>query len=183
MRPELRWAAAALAALTLGVLIAEPYARIASPYYAAVARLAAAFHPWQISSVDVQPGSSGQGAELKLYGLVRRTRESPPGAEVIGRVQVGAVVETPLVYWTLILAWPAASMRTRWLRAAAAVPGFLLLEALTTPAQLLLPMAQASAMLWGDQDPLTSWDLWSRFLEAGGQFVISAGVAVLLCRR
>jgi hypothetical protein len=41
-------------------------------------------------------------------------------------------------------------------------------------------MAQASAILAGDNDPVTIWDRWSRFLEAGGQFVVvcSAGILV-----
>jgi hypothetical protein len=41
-------------------------------------------------------------------------------------------------------------------------------------------MAQASAMLAGDSDPVTPWDRWSRFLEAGGQFVLAFGSAILV---
>jgi hypothetical protein len=179
MRRELRWALAASAALALGVVVAEPYARLAAPYYAAIARFAASFHPWQVLSVAVQPGKSQLGAELQLRGTVRRDpAPGPPQARVVGRVQVGEVVETPMVYWTLILVWPATSMRMRWLRAAAAVPGFLAVEALTTGTQLILPMAQASAILAGGGDSLTLWDRWSRFLEAGGQFVLVAAVAI-----
>jgi hypothetical protein len=114
-----------------------------------------------------------------MHGTVRRDAEQQlPSARVVSHVQVGEVVETPLVYWTLILMWPVASMRERWLRAALALPGFLAVEALTTPAQLLGPLAQASAILAGDDDPLTVWDRWSRFLEAGGQFVFVTAAAI-----
>jgi len=181
MRREVRWALAASAALALGVLLAEPYARLAAPYYKAVAQLAAGFHPWQIESVGVQPGSSRLSAEVQLRGEVRRIPEQRrPSASVVGRVQVGEVVETPVIYWTLILMWPAASKRIGWLRAGIALPVFLALEALTTGTQLILPLAQASAMLAGIQDPLTSWDRWSRFLEAGGQFVVVAAAAIVV---
>jgi len=181
MRRELRWVLGASAALALGVLMAEPYARLAAPYYEAVAKVAAGFHPWQVVSVGVQPGSSRLGAELQLRGEVRRIPEqSRPSAIVVGRVQVGEVVETPIVYWTLVLMWPVESKRMGWLRAALALPVFLVLEALTTATQLILPMAQASAILDGSQDPLTSWDRWSRFLEAGGQFVIVAAAAIVV---
>jgi hypothetical protein len=180
MRRELRWALAASAALGLGVTFAEPYARLAAPYYAAVARLVAADHPWKVTSVDVRPGKSRLSAELQLGALIRRRREDPaPSARVIGRVQVGEVVETPVVFWTLVLMWPAGARRDRALRLVAAVPVFLGLEALTTVAQLMLPMAQASAILGGDSDPVTAWDHWSRFLEAGGRFMIEVCAALL----
>jgi hypothetical protein len=39
-------------------------------------------------------------------------------------------------------------------------------------------MAQASAILGGD---LTVWDEWSRFLEAGGQFVLVCAAAIMVC--
>jgi hypothetical protein len=181
MQRELRWILAASAALALGVLMAKPYARLAVPYYQAVAKLVARFHPWQVVSVGVQPGSSRLGAEVQLRGEVRRIPEqSRPSAIVVGRVQVGEVVETPIVYWTMVIMWPVASKRLGWLRAAAALSVFLALEALTTATQLILPMAQASAMLDGSQNPLTWWDRWSRFLEAGGQFVIAAAAAIVV---
>jgi len=37
-------------------------------------------------------------------------------ARVVGRVQVGEVIETPLVFWTLLLVRPAASIRQRVIR-------------------------------------------------------------------
>jgi hypothetical protein len=181
MRPEFRWTLAVAAAFGIGAIFAEPYARLAAPYYAAVDRLIAIGHPWEIAVIDVRPGKSKLSAELQLRGLVRRNREDlNAAARVIGRVQVGEVVETPLVFWTLLLMWPSTSIRQRVARLVAGIPAFLCLEAITTATQLVLPMAQASAILAGDNDPVTVWDRWSRFLEAGGQFVVvcSAGILV-----
>ena len=181
MRPEIRWALASAAALAVGVIGAVPYARLAAPYYAFVDSLLAAHHPWEISRVDVKPGKSSLGAELQLEGYVRRRMNSREhAARVVGRVQVGEVVESPLVFWTLLLAWPARSTRRRALRCAIGVPVFLALEAITTATQLLLPMAQASALLAGDRDPVTDWDHWSRFLEFGGQFALAAAAAIVV---
>jgi hypothetical protein len=181
VRPEFRGALAAAAAFTLGVTFAEPYARLAAPYYAAVDRLIATGHPWDIISVDVRPGKSNLSAELQLWAFVRRNPgDLNPAAKVLGHVQVGEVIETPMVFWTLLLLWPATTIRKRVLRLLVAVPAFLGLETITTATQLILPMAQASAMLVGDADPVTIWDRWSRFLEAGGQFVFASGFAILV---
>ncbi len=181
MRPEVRWGLAAAAALALGVAGAEPYARLAAPWYSRVAELWATGRPWEIVSVAVTPGQSRLSAELQMDGYVRRHVESPDrAARVVGRVQVGEVVETPVVFWTLLLAWPAATWRRRAMRLVLGIPVFLGLESVTTVTQLMLPLAQASAMLAGDPDPVTVWDRWSRFLEFGGQFVLDGTVAMLL---
>ena len=181
MRPDIRWSLAAIAALGLGVTFAEPYARLAAPYYAATARLIAADHPWDVKSVAVRPGKSNLSAELQLQGYVRRHREDrDPAARVVGRVQVGEVVETPLLFWTLLLVWPATSLGQRVARLVAGVPVWLGLESITSASQLMLPMAQASAILAGDNDPVTMWDHWSRFLEAGGQFAIVCGSGIIV---
>jgi hypothetical protein len=182
VRNELRWAVAAIVALGVGLMIAQTYARLAAPYYAVVDRLVAIGHPWEVTSVEVEPGKSKLSTEVQLRALVRRRREDPnASARVIGRVQIGEVIETPLVFWTVVLMWPAASTRSRILRMLAAIPAFLALEAVTTAAQLILPMAQASAILAGDDPPLTLWDRWSQFLEAGGQFVLVLCGAITMC--
>jgi hypothetical protein len=181
VRSEVRWGLAAAAALALGVAGAEPYARLAAPYYERVAELWATGRPWEIVSVAVTPGKSRLSAELQLEGYVRRNIASPErAARVEGRVQVGEAVETPVVFWTLLLAWPAAGWRLRALRFVLGIPVFLGLESVTTATQLMLPLAQASAMLAGDADPVTVWDRWSRFLEFGGQFVLDGSAAMLL---
>ena len=181
MRAEGRWALAAAAALALGMTFAEPYARLVAPYYAAVDRLIATGHPWQITSVGVRPGETKLTAELQLRAYVRHKREDlSPAARVVGRVQVGEAVETPIVFWPRLLVWPAISIRQRVMRLMIGVPVFFGLEAITTATQLILPMAQASAILAGDNDPVTGWDRWSRFLEAGGQFVVVCGGAILV---
>jgi hypothetical protein len=180
MRRELRWALAATAAFAVGVAFAEPYARLAAPYYAAVDRLIAIGRPWEIISVDVKPGKSNLSAEVQLWAFVRRHRGDPePAAKVQGRVQIGESVETPVIFWTLLLVWPTASRRERILRYIVGIPVFLLLEAITTATQLIVPMAQASAILAGDNDPVTGWDQWSRFLESGGAFVVVTFGALL----
>ncbi|MGO9988174.1 MAG: hypothetical protein ACLQAR_00935 [Steroidobacteraceae bacterium] len=182
VRPEIRWAITAAVALTLGVSFAEPYARLMAPYDAAIARLIAANHPWQVDTVEVKTGESGLSAELQLGGYVRRHREDPrPAARVLGRVVVGEVIETPLLFWTLLLMWPAASLGQRAARVLVGVPVYLGLEAVTTAVQLILPMAQATAILGGNNDAVTAWDHWTRFLEAGGQFVIVCGSAMIVC--
>jgi hypothetical protein len=181
VRPEFRWGLAAAGALGLGVAFAPQYAQLAAPYYAGIARLIATNHPWDVQAVGVGPGKSNLSAELQLQGYVRRHREDrAPAARVVGRLQVGAAVETPLLFWSVLLLWPATSPTQRVGRFMVGIPVWLGLEAITTACQLMLPMAQASAMLAGDTDPLTAWDRWSRFLEGGGQFVIVCGCAMLV---
>lgn len=181
MRADFRWGLAAAAALALGVGCAEPYARLAAPCYALVDELWARGHPWEIARIVVAPVRTRFTAELQLHGYVRRSMSTAThAARVVGRVQVGEVVETPLVFWTLLLGWPASTLGQRAWRLAAGIPVFLCLEALTTGTQLMLPLAQASAILAGDPDPVTGWDHWSRFLESGGQFVLDCAAAMLI---
>jgi hypothetical protein len=181
MRREIRWGLVALLALALGVACAEPYARLAAPYYAAVDRLVATGRPWEITSLDVRPGKSNLTAELQLNANVfRYAGAEQRAARVVGHVQVGEVIETPLVYWTVLLGLRLRSKRQLLTRLAVGIPAFLVLEAVTTSTQLILPMAQASALLAGEPHPVTPWDRWSRFLEAGGQFVLSFGFAILV---
>ena len=181
MRPEFRWGLAAAAALALGVACAEPYARLAAPFYAMVDRRITLHRPWAITSIDVRPGKTPLTAELQLRADVFRYQGAPNrAAQVIGRVQVGEVIETPVVFWTLLLMLPAASLRQRVIRLVLGIPIFFALEAVTTSAQLILPMAQASAILAGGPQLVTPWDRWSRFLEGGGQFVLAAGFAILV---
>jgi hypothetical protein len=181
VRPEVRWGLAAAAALGLGVTLAPQYAEIAAPYYAGVAHLMAANHPWDVEAVGVGPGKSNLSAELQLRGYVRRHREDPaPAARVVGRVQIGEAIETPLLFWSVLLLWPATSQGRRVARFVVGVPVWLGLEAITTASQLLLPMAQASAILAGGNDALTVWDRWSRFLEGGGQFAVVCGCGIIV---
>jgi hypothetical protein len=181
VRPEIRWILAAALALTIGVACAEPYARLAAPYYAAVARLISLGHPWTIVSVAVKPGTKSPSPELQLMGEVRRSPEDlRPAGRIISHVQVGEAVETPVVFWTLLLIWPANTMRQRLMRLAIGIPVFLGAEAHTTGVQLMHSMAEVSALLAGELNPLTLWERWSRFLEGGGQFVLACGFAVLV---
>jgi len=164
MKRELRWLAIALSMLALGVLCARPYARLASPFYALAARMIAHGRPWTISSVEVARGNSSPGAILRMSGTVsERKNDAVPGARLVSKLQVA-----PVIFWTLLVAWPAASVR-RLALIGIAVPIFVGLEVATTVCQLIGPFAYASAVLAGDADPVTWWERWSRFLEAGGR--------------
>lgn len=175
-----RWLFAAVAALALGAAGAEYYAKAACPYYRTVARYLAQGHPWQIVNVDVAPAVPGPGAVLRLTGWVRRyAGDAEPGAKLVGKLQVAAVVESAVIFWTVLLMWPAASRPERCARLLLGMPLFLGLEAATTVCQLLDPLAYASAVLAGDLETVTSWERWSRFLEDGGRIVLALCAAIL----
>jgi hypothetical protein len=179
MRREWRLGLVAVVALVAGTVGARYYAQLAVPYYAGAAGLIVRLHPWRVVSLKVTNDPEGHSTILLLKGAVFRNPADPsPAAVVVNRVQVGEVVETPVIFWTVLLLWPTTSTQ-RWLRLAMGIPVFLGLEVLTTVCQLIQPMAQASAILAGQSDPLTLWDRWSRFLEAGGRFVVEIVAAVL----
>jgi hypothetical protein len=180
MRREWGWAITAALALTIGATCAEGYARLAVPYYTAVTTFIADFHPWRIVSLVVRPDKSSHSMVLRLTGEVRRHRDDPlPAAMVVNRVQVGEAIEAPVVFWSLLFAWPAQTVRQRLIRLVLGVPVFLALEGVTTACQLVYSMARASAILAGEQSPLTLWERWSRFLEAGGRFVVEVSAALV----
>ena len=180
MRREWRWLLAVILSLGIGATCAESYARLATPYYRLVTGLIAGLHPWRVESVTVTSDESNHGVVLKLVGEVRRNRADPlPAALVVNRVQVGEVVEGPVVFWTLLLVWPAVSCRQRLLRIVVGIPVFLGLEAVTTGCQLVYSMARVSALLAGESHPLTLWERWSRLLEAGGRFVLEVAAGLL----
>jgi hypothetical protein len=180
MRREWRWALAAVAALAVGAICAEPYARLASPCYAAMARLIAQTHPWEIVGVDVAPNANGPGSVLRLTGLVRERRDDPvPAGKLVSKLQVAAIVASPAIFWTLLLVWPAVSIRQRLAFLAAGVPIFVCLEMATTVCQLLSPLAYGSAVLAGESNPVTVWERWSRFIENGGRFALAVLAAMI----
>lgn len=177
MRREWRWALAALIALVVGATCAQPYARFALPYYKTTVTAIARFHPWSVVSVEVVEDRSSHSAVLQLTGEVRQHREDRrPVALIKSSAQVGEVIETPVVYWTLLLMWPATTRSSRLRLLALGIPVFLALEAVTTPIQLVYSMARATAILAGES-PLTPWERWSRFLEAGGRFALETVAA------
>jgi hypothetical protein len=191
MRREWRWILAAGLALTVGAVGAKSYARLATPYYMVAARWIALGHPWEVINIDVVQSNSGPGAILRLTGAIwvftvrEGADDSQPAARLISKLQVAAVAESPLVFWTLLFLWPLQSYRQRLVLLALAIPVFLCLETATTVCQLLNPLAYGSAVLAGDPDPITGWERWSRFLEAGGRVVLALTAALLtiaLCR-
>ncbi len=180
MRREWLWLGAAVLAFALGASCAETYARLAAPYYATVAAWIADRHPWRVLDVAVVHDDASHGPVLRLTSEVRQhSEDSRPAALVDSSVQVGEVVETPIVFWTLLLLWPAQTLRQRGLRFLIGIPVFLGLEAVTTACQLLHPLAEASALLAGESHPVTMWERWSRFLEAGGRFVLEVAAALI----
>jgi hypothetical protein len=180
MRRELRCVGAAIAVLVVASICAQGYARIACRYYAALDRFIAIGHPWDILSVAVEPSDVSPGSVLRLVADVRRQAvDRYPAARVVVRVQVGEVVETPLVFWTMLLLWPAASVAQRAARCVVGLPIFLGLELVTTAIQLIHTLPEASALLAGQKDPITWWERWSRFLEGGGRFVVEVCAALL----
>ena len=171
---------ASLVALVLGATCASAYARLAAPFYAATAKSIAAAHPWRVVEVAVVQDATRHGSVLRMTGEVRRHREDERRAGVvISTVEVGEVVETPVVFWALVLLWPMRTVREGVIRILAAVPVFLALEVATTTCQLLHPLAEASALLAGEAEPVTAWERWSRFLESGGHFVVEVAAALL----
>lgn len=180
MQRNLRFVLTAVVALTIGATGAEAYTRLAIPYYNLVTATIADFHPWRILNLAVVRDESKPDAALRMTGEVRHRREDPaPAAQVITYVQVGEVVETPVVFWSVLLGWPMATLRRRLICIALGIPMFLALEAATTACQLVHSMAEASALLAGETDPLTAWERWSRFLEAGGRFALELCAALL----
>jgi hypothetical protein len=179
MRREWRWALAAVAALTVGATCAEPYARVAAPYYGLVADLLAQWHPWRIDEVVVADDPNGR-AVLRMTGEVFQRRGDPsPAARMVVRIQVGEAIEVPIVFWTVLLMWPATTIRHRLLHVAVGVPVFLGLEGITTGCQLVYAMPKAVALSLGDHDLVTSWDRWSRFLGDSGRLALALAAALL----
>jgi hypothetical protein len=180
MRRELSWALVATAALTMGTIGAEPYARLLTPYYIAVSRLLARGHPWDIAGVDISSDAKGPGSVLRLTAFVRRYEaDRQPVGQIVSKLQVAAAAESPVVFWTVLLLWPVGSIRRRIGVLVLGIPIFLGLEAATTVCQLLNPLAYGSALLVGNASPLTWWERWSRFVESGGRIALAATAAIL----
>jgi hypothetical protein len=93
-------------ALIAGALDAEAYARLAAPYYKSVAAVFVQTRPWALTSIDVARDENRPGVFLRLHGEVREAASAvKPAAILTTRVQVGAVIEAPLIFWTILLAW------------------------------------------------------------------------------
>jgi hypothetical protein len=175
-----RWVVIILSGLWLGSQGASLYAQRMAPIFAAVAGVIAQFHPWKITSVVVIPSEQHVGNVLRLTGEVYQNRgDSQPAAIVNDDLSVGAAIETPLVFWSLVLGWPARTMRQYVIRLAIAVPTFCGLLLSTTMVQLMWYFADVSAVLAGDPAPRTLWALWSRCLESGGRFALEISSALL----
>lgn len=183
-----RWprSLAARAALVLGLglavapLAAPFYARLMAPYYGLVASVVGDLCGWDIVGVVVADSDAGHGARLRLTGdIYARPTDRLPTARSVSDVAVGEVVETPLVYLGILCLWPLPRGVARWRLLALSLPGLLLLEALTTVAQLLHAMPALARMVAGLPDTVALVDRWTTFLSAGGGVVLDCLVAVL----
>lgn len=180
MRREYRWAVASIIALTIGVFAANGYARTAIPFYRVVANALTAGHPWKVETVRIRQSDAGPAMELQLVGEVRnRITDPEPAALILSRAQLGSITQNAVVFWLLLLLVPPVSIRQLLLYLAVGLPMFALLESITTVCQLVGPMAYATAVLAGEPDPLTLWERWSRFLQAGGLIVIDICAGLL----
>ncbi len=159
--------------LCVGALGADPYARLTAPYYEALAALVARSHPWVVTGIDVGADGNHPGLFLRLHGDVHRLGNAAAAARVVTRVQAGGVIEAPLIFWTIVLAWPRRTLRARLLLLACAIPMAIALDGITTVCQLLNGFAEASAVIAGNPNPLTPWERWSRFIESGGRDVLA----------
>jgi hypothetical protein len=181
MQSDWRWLLAFALVLALAAAGAKFYDRLAAPGYRAIADVLALGHPWKVESVEVAEPPGAVGAVLRLKGLVYESRASSrPSFRMTGKLQVAAVVQVPLIFWTVLVLWPAATLRRRLMTLCLAVPVFVLLEGATTVSQLMNPLAYASAELAGARDPLTAWECWSRFLEDGGRVGLALVAAALV---
>ncbi len=184
MRGEVRWVLIALIALLAGVTCAEPYSRAMCPYYAAVARFIAKPHPWAVREITVRKIGPGAPAEVRLVGIVWSAATHGPSGPIQGlRVEtelgVGGVIQVPVLFWGVVVAWRAGSRREWLVRWSLGAVIFFALEILTTVCQLVAALAQASAYLAAVHGPVTPWELWSRFLESGGRQALAVAAALI----
>lgn len=180
MRPEWRWAAAAAVVLLVGACGAQRYVQVAAPCYRTAAEWLARGRPWTITGVDVAEDAARPGLFVRLHGEVRANLESArPAATLVGRVQAGAAIEGPLLFWTVLFVWPT-TLRRRAALLLMGLPVFFGLEIATTVCPLMNGFAEASAVIAGDPDPLTAWERWSRFIESGGRDVLAVCAALLV---
>ncbi len=181
MRLEFRVLLIVAVALTLGATCAESYARFASGFYAAATRLVAIGEPWRITKVEVATDPSNTPPVLRLFAEVRRrAQDVDPAVRAVTRMQVAAVIQVPLIFWTTLLAWPHGSRRRLGITLALGVPVFLLLEVLTTALQLTYKLAAASLILAGHGEQVPMSEYWSGFLEDGGRFVVVVVAALFV---
>ena len=177
VRPDSRRLAAAVAAVLLVGAAGDFYVRAAIPLYRIGSEWLIQDHPWQIDSLSVQ-GDAGR-RRLQMRSELRvKTWDREPAALVQSRLQLAAAKQNAVVFWPLLLLLPAGSMRRRLVLLALALPAFLVLEVATTSAQLVSPLMQTAAVIGGEADPLTPWERWSRFLEAGGRVALDVCAAL-----
>lgn len=167
--------------LAVGLAGARTYARMMVPYYAAMGRLLAGLHTWQVQEVGMSREGPGGAQEVRLVAIVRKIPSQPlPALRVESTMDVGDVVQLPVIFWGILLAWRADTMRQLLQRLAMGVPVFLTLETVTTVCQLVGPMAEAAEYLNGNPHPVTAWEIWARLLETGGRQALAAVAALLI---
>ena len=180
MRRDGRWLCALLFSVAIASVAAPYYAHLAAPAWQAVARLTALGQPWRITGIEVTPSPDGPGTIVALTAIVTDAQaDRTASARVTGKITTGAAIEPALVFWLLVLAWPAAHGRERWLRFAIGVPVFIAVDTATTVLALTHALPWATQVIAGAGDGDTAWDRWAAFLEAGGRFAVVTAVALV----
>lgn len=181
MPRELRVTLVMALMLAVGLAGAKTYVRVMVPYYAGMGRLLAGLHAWQIQEVGLAREGPGGAQEVRLVAIVRKTPSQPlPALRVESTMTFGDIVQLPVIFWGILLAWRADTLKQLLLRLATGVPVFLTLEIVTTVCQLVGPMAEAAEYLNGNAHPLTAWEIWSRLMETGGRQALAAVAALLI---
>jgi hypothetical protein len=172
---------AALVLSVLGTLAAAPYARLVAPLLERIAVGLGSVHGWQVEQALVERDARTGATVLRLQGTVRKGRAATdPWARINSHADAGAIVETPIVFLTVLIAWPARSARRRLALLALGLPVLLGVDALASAAALLDGFANAQAALDGRAGSVSAWERWSDFCESGGRVALAIAAAVLL---
>jgi len=166
-------------ALASGAFLERPYLACMTPIYAAASTVIARLNAWTVLDVQTTADPHSPGRVLRLRGLVANRSAPSQSALIISRLQVGAPLETLVVFWALLVACSLSSRRRLLLSIALGVPVFLGIEAAMTVSQLVGPLASAPQLLAGAAEPMTPWEHWSRFLEAGGRVAVGITAALM----
>ena len=180
MRTERRGTVAALLLGAAGIVGASTYAGWTVPLHRVAAAWAAQSCACRIANVSVVQPGAGSTSALQLTAVVTEgPADSIPVAVVANRVNVGGIVQVPIVLLGLLLAWPAHARRDCAVRGALALLALPLLELLTTGSQLVAPLWALGAEM--QLRSVHGWMTgWTQFIESGGRIAVTAAIALLI---
>ncbi len=107
------------------------------------------------------------------------TKTVPAGVTMNSSTLMGNVVQHPIIYFSILLAWPGFLTRERLFLLLTGLPLLVLVEALDLP--FILLGALEDLMLYNlapDQLPGSRLVTWMDFLNGGGRLALSAAAAV-----